>query len=120
MNQQPTIRQRKIDVAKAIKFKAGGASYNDIGKRFGTNATSVHKVISPLFKLLENKENIKTYRDRQPEILDSISMLHLANAADARKIKKATAYQSSTIACQLIDKSLLLQGKATANINIHS
>ena len=110
---------KKIDVRKAVILKAKGVSYNSIAKQMSVNTSAVYRSIDPIFKLIKSDDNLKEYRNKEIDLIDSVRMIHLENAVNPKNIKKTNAYQSSTIFCQLTDKSQLIQGKATANININ-
>ena len=116
----PGRKSRKIDISKAIQMRVRGNSLTDIADKFNVYPSAVSQALSRVKQLMLNPNEIKSYRDNELGILDSVKCNIIAAASEADTIKKASLLQLTTSFCQLTDKSLLLQGKSTSNINIRS
>lgn len=109
----------KVDKGKALLLRAKGMSYKDIGKTFGTRPAAICKHVKPIIDALIHPE-LQTFRKRELDILDSAKMRFITASLEPGKMKKASTLQLTTAYSQLYDKSALIQGRATANINIHN
>ncbi len=108
----------KIDKGKALILREKGLSYSQIGKQFGTNGASVHKAVKPILDILESPDRLKTYRDKQIDVIDSLGMRFLSFAADDKAIKKSSTLQLVSSYGILFDKKRLLENKSLNNIDL--
>ena len=107
----------KIDTTKAIKMKLRGSTYREIADAMNTTHSHVHATIAPIIKNMASPKELEEYRQKQVDVLDSITMRTLQSIND-NDYQKASLLQKTTAACQLIDKSRLVSGQTTANVGI--
>jgi predicted transcriptional regulator len=112
-------KSRKVDPVTALRLKAKGYTNKDIADKYGVVPSAVSNTLSKVRALILNPAELKEYRDREVNLIDSTKARLLLACSD-EKAEKASLLQLTTAFCQLTDKSLLMQGKATANIDIRS
>ena len=104
----------KIDVKEAVKLRMKGASYSQIAKQYDVYPSAVHNSIAPLFKMIQTPDTLRTFRDKEVDIIDSAKMKVLFAAMNDRAIKKSNGLQLTTMYCQLFDKKQLITGRPTS------
>jgi len=107
----------KIDVSRALKLYAGGATQAEIARIFGVTRQAVCLALKP-FKI-NNPAMVKAYQENKADILDA-KELEALNALTPDKLEKASARDVATVFGILTDKQRLAAGKSTANINVFS
>lgn len=113
-------KSRKLDPIKALQLTNRGYGPSDIGDKYGVSSSAVCNALARVRKLMLTPEELKEYREKEVPLLDSVKARLLVACSEEDRIKKASTLQLTTAFCQLADKSLLFQGKATANIDIRS
>lgn len=106
----------KIDKAKALQLYAKGYSKTDIAQKLGVTPGAITQSITPLLNNLLSPENLKTYQEKQTDIVDSATAKMLVESLDPSKLKKASTYQLVSSFGILFDKSRLLKGLSTSNV----
>lgn len=111
----------RIDVAKALKLRLQGLSYADIGQTLGGFAgPSVFEALAKFAKLIENPELIQSFRDQEPELLDAVRMRIISSLPydlDRKGKRALSGYQKVGMYGILFDKTRLLRGESTVNLN---
>lgn len=110
-------KSRKVDPVKALQLKERGYTNQDIADKFGVGPSAISNTLKRTRELILNTSELKEYRTKEVDILDS-AKARLISAISEEKIEKAPLGTLTLAYCQLADKSLLMQGKATQNINI--
>ena len=105
---------KKIDIAKAVKQRAKGLSYQDIATSQGVRKESVYLALKPILSMQANPEQLEEYRANQANILDSIAARTLQSISN-EDMEKASLLQKATTVAVLIDKSRLISGQSTSN-----
>lgn len=111
--------KRVINVANAIRDRAKGLNLSDIARKQHVTPQAVHQSLSGIDKLLLSKPELNKWQKNETSLIDSAKVKLLLASVDKR-LTKASTLQCITGYGILTDKSLLLQGKATSNINIYS
>ena len=112
-------KTRKVDPVVALQLKERGYTNKDIGDKFGVGPSAISNTLKRTRELILNANELKEYRTREVDIIDS-AKARLISAISDSKIEKAPLGTLTLAYCQLADKSLLFQGKATQNVNIRS
>ena len=115
------LPKRRIDIAKALKLRMQGLSYAEVGQALGGFAApSVFEALKTFSKLIENPELVQGFRDHEAELLDSVRLRIISSLPTDldRKGKKAlSGYQKVGMYGILFDKTRLLRGESTVNLN---
>ncbi len=112
----------KIDKEKAIALIQGDMPVRQVAEEVGCSKANLYELIR---RMKSKGELIKSYRDKEIDIIDNIRGDLLANI-DSALIKgmipeKPSEITSLSLAfCQLTDKSQLLKGRATSHISVLS
>ena len=106
----------KIDKGKALQLYTQGYSKSEIADKLGVTPGAISQSINPLLENLLSPEHLKTYQDRQVDIVDSATARMLVESLDTDKLKKASTYQLVSSFGILFDKSRLLKGLSTSNV----
>ncbi|KKN66869.1 hypothetical protein LCGC14_0467370 [marine sediment metagenome] len=113
----------KIDQELTVALIQGDMPVKDIAERVGCDTSNIYAMIS---RLKKNGELLKTYRDKEAELIDNVRAGILSNIDHAIindnliPEKPSEIQQLSTAFAILTDKSMLVQGKATSNVNVRS
>jgi hypothetical protein len=102
----------KIDVSKAVEMRLRGLTLEEIGNQFGATKGAVHKAIS---KYCPDAIDVQVYKDNESNLLAALKSRIVNNISD-EKIADMNAYQLSTMLAMMIDKSRLIDGKSTSNV----
>ena len=113
-------RNRKIDPIKALQLEAKGYTQEDIANKFNITQGAVSQSINKIKSLILEPNELKAYRNHEADLIDSIKAKIITAASNEDTIKKAPFGTLSLAFCQLYDKSALILGKSTQNINIRS
>ncbi len=89
---------RKVDVIKALRMRAQGLSYENIGALLKVSATAVSNAVGSIGKLLDNTNGqLTAYREHEADILDAIRH----KLIDAIYLKLGDEKLSKKIDCHL-------------------
>lgn len=114
-------RKRQIDVGRAFKMRLAGLTYDEIALALNCSRSGVYDALQGFNGLLANPELLTTYRDNQVEIVDGIgaqiTSILSNKLADKKEQEKLTPYQLMGMYGISFDKSRLLKGQSTVNLN---
>lgn len=110
----PMPLPRKFDIAKGLRAKAKGQSYDEIAKAQGVHKATAYQNLAPILEQLASPEVVETYRNKQAEILDGLAARTLASITNG-DLAKAGLRDKVVASGILIDKSRLVQGQSTGN-----
>ena len=116
-------RKPPLDVGKAFKYRLKGLSYREIGELLGGHADStVCDALQAFTKLLANPELVQSYRENEAELLDAVRAKIISTISDDIDIPKGqpgalSGYQKTGMFGIFFDKSRLLRGESTVNLN---
>jgi predicted transcriptional regulator len=99
---------------------AKGYTQQEIADKFSVTQSTVSEALSKVKALILNPSDIKEYRNKEIDILDSVRCQLVTAIANGDKVQKAPLGTLALAYCQLTDKSLLMQGKSTQNISVQS
>jgi hypothetical protein len=105
---------RKFDIAKGLRAKAKGQSYDEIAKAQGVHKATAYQNLAPILEQLASPEVVETYRNKQAEILDGLAAKTLASITNG-DFEKAGLRDKVVATGILIDKSRLVSGASTQN-----
>jgi len=103
-----------FDLAKAIRLRAKGASYEEIGKVVGRHKTSVIRALNGID---EQIQLAPAYQEHAAKLWDGKAMQALAACTPA-KIDSLDAYKAILVAGISADKSRLYHNESTSNVSI--
>lgn len=107
----------RINVAKAIRHKLQGKSYQEIADNQKTSKSAIFSSIAPILKQLADPSIVDQYRKDQAQIMDGLAARTVASITD-EDFTKATLQQKVTSVGILTDKSRLIQGQAAPTVSI--
>lgn len=102
----------KVDLPRAVKLLAGGASYSEVGKIFGVGKQAVMHLVN---KYVSDGIDLQIYKTHRADILASKQLQILKSITDD-DIQKASAYQRVGMFGILYDKERLERGQSTQNL----
>lgn len=102
----------KIDLSEAVKMRLRGLSMSEIAAQFGCTKSAVSQAIS---RWCPEASNVDVYRNNEADLISSKKSMIL-NAITPEKVADATAFQLTGMFGIMVDKSRLVEGKSTANI----
>ena len=109
------------DVARAFKLKLQGLSYQEIADLVGRSKSTVVEALKDFKALLDNPESIRTFRENESDILDAMRKLIIGSLPTDLAVKKGkralSGYQKVGMYGILFDKTRLLRGESTVNLN---
>jgi hypothetical protein len=111
---------RKIDVAKALKLRVQGNTYQEIAAVFGVTDSAVHQALQKLELLLDNVQQgeVTAYAEQRREILSIAEARMLRSMLDEDAIQKAPLASRTMAFGVLYDKRRLEEGKSTENVSV--
>jgi hypothetical protein len=105
---------RKFDIAKGLRAKAKGQSYDEIAKAQGVHKATAYQNLAPILQQLADPATVETYQTRQADILDGLAARTLASITND-DLAKAGLRDKVVATGILIDKSRLIKGQSTGN-----
>jgi len=112
MNEPAQMKGRKVDIPKAVELRLKGLSYSDIAKHFDCSKSAVKQALD---KYCPDAVAVDVYRKNEGALITAKKSMIL-NAITPEKVADATAFQLTGMFGIMVDKSRLVEGKSTANI----
>ncbi len=113
----------KIDKEIVVALLKDNVSVKEIAEKVDCTERNLYAMMA---RLKRDGVLLKSYRDKELDAIDTVRSEILANIhhavtkGDMVPEKPSEVTSLSLAFCQLTDKSLLIQGKATSNVNIQS
>ena len=106
------LGQTVVDIPKALSLKAAGASYEDLGKMFGTHKSNIHKVLSRNYPDLDIEKFCEFHK--APDAHLEVHLFQLISKIDDPLRVKMLERRGYTDPAILVDKIRLLRGQSTS------
>jgi DNA-binding transcriptional regulator YhcF (GntR family) len=108
---------KKLDRGEALAMRAKGMSVRQIAKQTDVHPSTVHRALINVAQLVLPPDQLEQYRQRQVDVVDSMTARTLASICD-EDFQKASLLQKVTSSAILIEKSRLIKGQTTENIGV--
>jgi hypothetical protein len=96
-------------------------TYQEIADHFGCAKQSVHEALKPFTNIMKSHGELKTFRDNQVALLESLLGNLTADISDPDKRKKASLNNTAYAYDRIFNSLRLLKGESTENIeNAHT
>lgn len=106
------------DLSKAMTLKLKhNLSYEQLASHFNIPSSTICDRFKALTTLL-SKKDLQTFREHEADLVDSAKACLLGEITDTDRLKGASVNNIGYVWDKLANHSLLLAGKATANIEI--
>jgi len=112
VNVPPRDPRQKFDVAEAVKMRLRGLSYGEIAKVLNVDKSAVHKQIK---RYAPDAIDVDVYKRNESDLIAALKS-KFVNGITNEKISDMNAYQLTTMLAMMIDKSRLIDGKSTQNV----
>jgi transposase len=111
---------KRIDVAKALKLRVQGNTYEEIAAVFGVTKSAVHQALNKLEHLLDGVQQgeVTAYSEERRNILSIAEARMLRSMLDEDAIQKAPLASRTMAFGVLYDKRRLEEGKSTENVSV--
>jgi transposase len=111
---------KRIDVAKALKLRVQGNTYEEIAAVFGVTKSAVHQALNKLEHLLDGVQQgeVTAYSEERRNILSIAEARLLRSMLDEDAIQKAPLASRTMAFGVLYDKRRLEEGKSTENVSV--
>lgn len=121
----PTV-DRKRDaktLARIVELRYDkGLSYGEIAQLIGAPEQTIRDWIKPFRSILDNPDEVRTFKQNEAEFLDGIRwLLHngmVTQLTDPERVRKLDFSRLSWAYATLYDKSRLERGESTVNANL--
>ncbi len=119
---KPKGRRPKVDVIAALRLRAQGLTYVQVGKLLNITPQGVQQAVGKNGELMDNTNGqLTAYQENEATILDAIrhkliDAIHL-KIEDVNEAKKLDLQRLVWAFGVLMDKGRLLRGQSTSNIN---
>ncbi|OGU70148.1 MAG: hypothetical protein A3H45_10505 [Ignavibacteria bacterium RIFCSPLOWO2_02_FULL_55_14] len=111
----------KWDVARAFKLKLQGLSYQEVADLVGRSKSTVVQALKDFKALLDDPDKVRTFQENEASILDAARMALITSLPTEVAVKKGkralSPYQKVGMYGILFDKTRLLRGESTVNLN---
>ena len=121
-NKEVSIRSKSYDMSKALKLRmTKHLSYDQIGELLGVTGPTIRTGLKDIEVLLDRPALTSAFRESEAEITDSIRLLAVQAIGeqlnDPKRRKKLDLLRLNNLYGTLFDKSRLLRGESTSNLN---
>lgn len=113
-------KQQKIDVAKALKLRLQGNTFDEIGLIFDCNGSAVHQALKKFECFLKDigPGELSAYSEHRSEIFNRVEQTLTASLLDTDKIQKASLNNVAYAFKQIHEARRLESGQSTNNISV--
>lgn len=113
-------RAQKIDVAKALKLRLQGNTFDEIGLIFDCNGSAVHQALAKFAPFLNGigPGELTAYSESRSELFNRVEQTLTASLLDAGKIEKASLNNVAYAFKQIHEARRLESGQSTNNISV--
>ncbi len=109
----------RVDPLKIYQLRVEqGLSFKEIAKITGVTKSAIHQRWHRLLSVLPNKQEIQTYIDNKPTVLQGAELAMVGSLLDQSKIKKASLNNVAYALTQVSQLRRLEEGKSTVNIGL--
>lgn len=113
-------RQQKIDVAKALKLRLQGNTFEEIGAVFGCNKQAVYQALDKFKAFLGDVEagNLTAYSENRAELFNAVEKHLSGSLLDPQALEKASL-NNRAYALKVIHEARRLEtGQSTSNLSV--
>jgi hypothetical protein len=111
----------RVDVAKALKLRTQGNTYEEIGSILGVSKNAVHKAIHNFEAFLQEAGQpgvLQAFQDNRGQLLSAIEMRMLRSLVDEEAISKASLNNRAYAFEKIHAARRLEEGKSTENVSV--
>jgi hypothetical protein len=112
---------KRIDVAKALKLRVQGNTYEEIASVFGVTKGAVHAALNKFESFLTDAGQpgvLQAFQDNRGHLLTAIEMRLMRSMVDEEAISKATLNNRAYAFQQIHAARRLEEGKSTENVSV--
>lgn len=113
----PHTRQQKIDVAKALKLRLQGNTFEEIGLIFGCTGSAVHQALTKFEPFLNGigPGELTAYSEHRAELFNVVEAHLTASLLDPDALSKASLNNRAYAFKQIHEARRLETGQSTSN-----
>ena len=113
------VNTKTVDISKAVALRFNrNMSYDNIAKVMGHSKSTIHKVLAPFGKLVENPKACRAYADNRSAFLNSAECQVVSKMVDDDKLEKATIGNLGYVLEKLTNARRLQDDQATSNLAV--
>ena len=120
MNKKTYKKTNTADIRKMLELRNNGATISNIADVTKCPRSTVHYILKDIQSMTGTSVKVDEYRRQQADVMDTIAAAYSARLLDDDAIKGASALQAASVMGIAVDKSRLIKGQSSANIQIAS
>jgi hypothetical protein len=112
---------RKIDVAKALKLRVQGNTYEEIASVLGVTAQGVYQALNKFEQFLTEAGQpglLQAFQDNRSSLLNAMEMRMMRSLVDEDAISKASLNNRAYAFEKIHQARRLEEGKSTENVSV--
>lgn len=110
----------RVDVARALKLRLKGMTYEEIGTLIGVSRQAVQQSLAKFQYAVEQPESVRAFRENEAELLDSVASKIVAHMSRDDVIAKASLNNASFALSKVHEARRLIRGESTQNVGIRT